>query len=656
MRSEQLTRTSLLWQLLMVVAALLPHLSHLPVWVPVLTIICLGWRLMVYMGRWSFPHWAMRTALVLITAIGVLTSYRMGGGISVTVALLIVGFALKTLEMYKRRDALVVIYVAYLVIATSFLFSQSVLMAAYVFIALIICTTALLTIYSTRSTSFFRPLKRCTFLLAPAVPLMVVLFIVMPRIGPLWEIGLDQASAKTGLADKMSPGDISSLTRSAEVAFRVEFQGDPPQQSELYWRALVMNDFDGRTWSNLLPGEESVSSADKRVSISGESKAYEIILEPNQKKYIPVLEQINQWPAELRIKADMTMSSHSDQSLRKQYKFTSLLSDRYSRPISIFDLKRQLIIPNGNERTRRLARQWWQENPNREAFIAKILQYYNQSFTYSLQPPKLGEDDIDQFLFETQKGFCGHFSSATAFMLRAVGIPARIVAGYQGGEWNPYERYLLVRQYDAHAWVEVWSEKEGWVRIDPTAYVAPERIERPSDETFRGENQFLADSPLLSATIRSDGFLSQIRLRMEAFNYGWHRWVLGYHNQQGSLLKDLLGAVTPLRLMLFLLIPFAVVIMLASLLILKRSRGPKLDPCDQAVLRISQELAKEGLQRAPGETVLNYFGRVSAIRNELSDSLRNLGRCYEAIRYGQGDNAEQRQRFLTLATECRKQL
>ncbi|MCP4596748.1 DUF3488 and transglutaminase-like domain-containing protein [Neptuniibacter sp.] len=651
MKAEQLTRTSLLWQLLMVVTVLLPHLGHLPVWVPFLTVICLGWRLMVYMGRWSFPHWAVRAALVMITAVGVLISYRMGGGISVTVALLVVGFGLKTLEMYKRRDALVVIYVAYLVIATSFLFSQSVLMAVYVFLALLICTTALLSIYSTRLTSFWSPLRRCAFFMAPAIPLMVVLFIVMPRIGPLWEVGLDQAAAKTGLADNMSPGDISSLTRSAEVAFRVEFEDGPPQQSELYWRALVMNDFDGRTWLNL-PGEKSVVSADEQVRISGGRKAYEIILEPNQDKYIPVLEQISQWPAELKINEDMTLKSLSDQTLRKQYKFQSLLSDRYSRPLNILDLKRQLILPEGNQRARRLARRWWQENPNREAFIGRILQYYNQSFTYSLQPPRLGDDDIDQFLFETQKGFCGHFSGATAFMLRTVGIPARIVAGYQGGEWNPYEGYLLVRQYDAHAWVEAWFEQEGWVRIDPTAYVAPERIERPSDETFRGDNQFLADSPLLSATIRNDGLLSHIRLRMEAFNYGWHRWVLGYHNQQGNFLKDILGAVTPLRLMLFLLIPFAVIITLTSLLILKRSRGPKLDPCDEAVFRLSQQLEKQGLQRAPGETVVNYFDRVSSVRSELTESLQDLGRNYEAIRYGQGDNIEQRQRFLTLATRC----
>lgn len=655
MNQQQLSRTSLIWQLLAIVFAVLPHLSHLPLWVPGMILTCLGWRFMVFLGRWSFPNRYLRVALVLVAAVGILSSYKMGGGISSTVALLVVAFGLKTLEMYHQRDALIVIYVAYLVSATAFLFSQSIAMALYVFFALSVCTTALLTVNYQNPTPLLQPFKQTLYYIAPAVPLMVVLFLVIPRIGPLWEMGLDRSSAKTGLSEEMSPGDITQLTRSAEVAFRVQFEGTPPAQQQLYWRALVMNDFDGRRWYNSHRNQQSPAEVLPMVSGPGERLHYELILEATDNVYIPVLEHIADIPSGLTRTTEMTVLARNSQLQRTQYALSAWVNNHYPEPRDILSFKRQLLLPEGNPRARQQAREWWQEAQDQQAYINKILQHYNSAFVYTLTPRSLGKESVDQFLFDTQQGFCEHFSSATAFLLRAVGIPARIVTGYQGGEWNPYENYLLVRQYDAHAWVEYWTEDKGWTRLDPTASVAPQRVEQPSDQVFGEQKQFLVDNPFFSAAILSKGLLSELRLRLEALNYGWHHWVLGYHLQQQSVLQQLLGQVTPLRVALFLLVPFVLVIAASFILIRKRG-AVRLDPCDEAIQRLSKQLGKYQLQRLPGETVQQFCGRIGNERVELSKLLTQIAYLYEKIRYAECDSKEHRRLFYSLIQQCLRTL
>ncbi|MFY0677183.1 MAG: DUF3488 domain-containing transglutaminase family protein [Neptuniibacter sp.] len=655
MTHDQLARTSLLWQLLAIVFPVLPHLSHLPIWVPLLLVFCIGWRSMVFLGRWSFPKWYVRAALVLLSAVAVVVSYKSGGGISSTVALLVTGFGLKSLEMYKKRDALVVIFVAYLVSATAFLFNQSILMAVYVFIALLVCTTSLLTINLRKEVKFSVPLRRTALLVLPAIPLMLVLFILVPRIGPLWQMGLDTSAAKTGLSEQMSPGDITQLTRSAEIAFRVSFDGVAPGQEQLYWRAIVLNDFDGRTWYNDTPPPD-LKAVPSGSNITNAPIEYELILEASDRKYIPVLEQLAQLPSGLKLNSDLTLSAPVKLGQRSQYRLKSNLVDKIQTGGHLLSHSRQLILPEGNDRAKRLARRWWQETGDKNAYLNKLLQKFNREFVYTLKPARLGLNPIDQFLFQTQEGFCGHFSSATAFMLRAVGIPARVVTGYQGGELNPFENYLLVRQYDAHAWVEYWTEQSGWIRVDPTAYVAPERVERPSDEVLSNEEQFLADNPFLSTAILNKGLLSAIRLRMEAVNYGWQRWVLGYHHQQNSFLSEIFGQITPLKLALFLLIPFAVVIAATTIMILRTNLPPRMDPVDRAVKNLSDHLHKQGLQRKPGETVLNYCKRVAEIREEIAALLIQIGFLYEQIRYADGDREETQIRLKALIKACCKEV
>lgn len=653
MKSIQLSRVSLLWQMLAVLVVVIPHFAHLPLWVPSLVGITLVWRFMVFNGRWSFPNRWAKMIMVLVAGIAVLVSYRAGGGISVTVSLLIVGFGLKILEIYNQRDALVVVYVAYLVAATAFLFSQTIVMALYVLFSITVTTTALMTIYINKPMSFGQPFKRVSLMLLPAIPLMMVLFLGMPRLDPLWEVGLDKSIAKTGLSDTLSPGDISQLTRSAEVAFRVTFEEEPPAQSELYWRALVLNDYDGRRWYNQ---RKTKSKQAEIEAASGENYKYELILEPTQKKYIPALDYPTSWQQNVHLQPGYILNSQAIVSTRKQYIISSLSGAAIDKSKELFDFSRQLIIPDGNPRAREYAHKLWRETGDAEKYIAEVLNLFNQDFIYSLTPPKLGFHSIDEFLFDTRKGFCEHFSSSMTFMLRAVGIPARVVTGYQGGEWNPYENYLLVRQYDAHAWVEAWMPDVGWKRLDPTAAVSPDRIEKPADRSLSRESDFLNDSPFIAMGIRGSSLFSDVRLRMEAFNYGWHRWVLNYHHQQIGLLQNMLGGFTPLRLALFFLVPFILIIGFTTLMMLRQNRKVRVDRFDVLVISLSKAMESKGLKRGRGETVSNYCQRLSDVRPDMAASLASLAQCYEHIRYADSASDQNYRDFSKQVERCIKGL
>lgn len=636
----QISRNSLRWQFIAVVLVLLPHLTHLPLWVPFAVLLCGVWRLMVYLGRWSFPNKWIKTLLVIGAGVGVLASFKSGGGISVTVALLVIGFGLKLLEMYQRRDAIVVNYVALLVISAAFLFEQSILMAIYVLVAMWVVFSALVSSYIVRETPFFLPGKKALLFVVPALPLMLVLFIGVPRTGPLWEVGLDRSAGKTGLSEQMSPGDISRLTRSAETAFRVEFDELPPAQNQLYWRALVLNDFDGITWVNRKADSQQPVTLEP-LEVAQQFVNYKLVLEPTQQRYVPALETPVSWANDLKPLQGYSLTSIKPITDRKQIRLTSALISRRESQGAVLDYERQLVLPEGNPKARALAQQWLREGGGPKVYLNKLLKRFNQEFNYSLTPPRLGSARIDEFLFESKTGFCEHFSSTTAFMLRAAGIPARIVAGYQGGEWNPYEKYIEVRQYDAHAWVEAWFEGEGWVRIDPTAWVAPERVEQPADVSFSDQQSFLEDTPLLALGLRSGALLADLRLRIDALNYGWHRWVLNYHNSQASVLKSLLGAATPERMALFLLLPFVFIIALVSLGYIRRNKVVRhLHASEQEIERLSKAYAALGLSRSRGETVTAYCQRLAAEDAKQAELLLAIAQNFERIRYADIDLPE----------------
>lgn len=649
---QMISRAAVIWQLVAFVAVLLPHVGWLPWWLLLICALTPAARLMIHSGRWSWPHGSVKVALVLLVGAGLLVTFSRETGMRATVALLIAGLALKMLEVYRRRDALVLLYVALFVCATAFLFHQSILAALYALLAVTLIVTALNSIYQDPlRNDLMRPLRRALRLLAFSVPLMLVLFVIFPRIGPLWSVPLDRQAARSGLSDEMAPGDISQLTRSAQLAFRATFDSAPPPPEQRYWRSLVLSDFDGRTWRRT-PRSERWRLDREGLTETAAALNYEVIFEASNQRWLVALDQPLAEPAGMALGHARTLISDRPIDRRISYRVRSALEYRLAPSLSPRSRAHYLQLPDGgNPQARQLARQWWQHGGGSPtAFVQQALQLFNQQFIYTLSPPALGDNSIDRFLFDTRAGFCGHYAGALTFLLRSAGVPARVVAGYQGGEWNAYEQYLTVRQYDAHAWVEYWSEGEGWVRVDPTAAVAPERIRESADRVFADDPAFLSDAPLARLRFGRDSWLVDLRRQLDALNFNWHRWVLNYQGQQMQLLSGLLGEISALKMALALLVPVALILLIVAWVQLKPFAARPRDPLQRALERLLRELSRRGLGRQPQETLQAYARRIARQCPDLAADLERLAQADLAVRYA-GEQG-QRQALLDAIKAC----
>ncbi|WP_409522635.1 transglutaminase TgpA family protein [Nitrincola sp. MINF-07-Sa-05] len=661
--AQQISRAAVVWQLVAFVAVVVPHLIWMPYWIPLFCVAMIACRLMIHSGRWSFPHWSVKLLLVLITAAGLLLTFDKQSLLSGTVSLLVLALSLKLLEIYHRRDALVLIYVAYFVATTTFLFEQEMWMALLCFIAILLVTAALNSVWQDpQRVDYKRPLVQSFRVLLPSVPLMLLLFLLFPRIEPLWSVQLDRSAAVTGLSDTMAPGDVSQLTRSAAMAFRVVFDGEPPPPAQRYWRAMVYSQFDGRQWSQ---ASLLLSQPAESLTPLSEPFEYQIIQERTGRNWLFALDMpMSSGIASGGIGNDKvltrtrTLESKSVIESRQHYRLQS--SSVYQLGIDLSDDERARytrIPASSNPRTQALSEQLWQAADQQpERYIDELLNLFNREFTYTLQPPRMEQHSIDQFMLEHQRGFCEHFAGAFAFMLRNVGIPARVVGGYQGGEWNPYQGYLLLRQYDAHAWTEAWLEGEGWVRIDPTAAVAPQRIEQSLETLFADDPEFMADNPVSALRVSRSGLLLQMRLYYEGANFAWHRWVLHYQGEQEQLLRNWLGDLNPLRMILALMIPASLVLGWVAWTQLRQTAVTRRDPVDQALHRLLERLAQKGIPRHPEESLQSYCVRLAEERPDLSNQLRQMALLDETQRYGQNSSPEHRRELLGLIRACHKSL
>lgn len=633
---KQISRAAVIWQLVAFFATIGPHLSWMPIWLIAMCILTPGIRLMIYTGRWPLPHWALKLALIVAVIAGLMVTFTQESGMRATVALLVAGLALKLIEIYHRRDALVLLYVSLFLAGTVFLFHQSILTALYALVTVVFIIAALNSSYQDPlRTDLMRPLKRSVRLVGFSLPLMLVLFVVFPRIGPLWSVPLDQQAARSGLSDSMSPGDISQLTRSAELAFRVSFDDRVPAPEQRYWRSMVYGNFDGRTWSRTPFREQyrmsPVELIDRRQEVS-----YEVVYEASNNRWLVALDQPVTAPAGSQLTRGNAPIRSRPVDRRISYRAVSVLDYTLQPALNAYDLQvyRRLPVDGSNARSVALARRWWQESQQQpKRFVQLALNLFSREFVYTLSPPALSGDRIDAFLFESKQGFCGHYAGALTYLLRSVGVPARVVAGYQGGEWNAEEAYLTVRQYDAHAWVEYWIEGEGWLRVDPTAAVAPERVRDQADRLFADDPAFLSDTPLARLRFGQDSWLVDMRRQIEALNFNWQRWVLNYQGQQMELLRGLLGDVSMTRIALFLMLPIAAVLLIVAWLQLGGSLFRRQDALERSLTRLLNRFDRLGYGREPQESLQAFSRRVSIAFPAMEGELRALARCDEAMRY-----------------------
>lgn len=649
----QIPRNSLIWLLLAQWVVILPHVSHLPAGLLVGGLIVLLWRIQVYRGVWRFPGNLLKLLLVLLSAVSLKLGYGRLFGLEPMIALLIAAFLLKSLEMHSRRDALVVIYLGFFTAATQFLISQTILSTFYGFLSLLLLTTALLGINQSQGHRHIRhSLSSAGRLLLQSLPLMLLLFFVMPRIGALWTVPLQRHAAQTGVSDSMAPGDFTRLSRAGGLAFRASFDGPIPSADKLYWRGLVFSRFDGRRWSQAETYDyrdrpviqwREMPAADWRQLVEplGSEVDYSVILESTQQPWLYALSVPLSIPADAGLVRDFRLLARKPVRQRREYRVRSALDFRLaSQGLPPWQRELELKLPVGlNPQTRKVAAQWRRQASSDEELINRVLSLYQREFTYTLEPPGLGRHSVDEFLWQTKRGFCEHFASSFVFFMRAAGIPARVVVGYQGGERSPLDDYLLVYQYDAHAWSEVWLPGRGWTRVDPTAAVAPSRIERGINDALDERESRLIGGALSLERYRYITLLNQLRLRWDVLNYSWHRWVLGYDAQsQSAFLHRWLGGVDPWRIALLLVGGGGAVLGAITLWLWWRGRR-RLDPQTRLYSRFLRCLARRGLERQRGEAPRMFAARAAKQRPELKATVDEITRLYERAAYADDQSA-----------------
>ncbi len=620
------SRRQSMWLLLAAVTAFAPLTPHMPLWLSAVAGAAFAWRALLSWRAARLPPRWLLLLLVMLGTLGVFLEYRSLFGRTPGIALLLVFLALKLMELRAPRDAVVTVLLCYFLILGQFLFTQTIPTALMTCIAVIVATAALLAANDDRP-PVHQQLRRAGLLLMQSLPFMLLLFILFPRItGPLWGLPEDRRMAVSGLTDSMSPGSIAQISQSDAVAFRVHFKGEVPRQSQLYWRGLVMPAFDGRTWR--VTQTRGVYAAPP-YPVQGAQIDYELTLEPHGKRWLFALEFPAALPAESALTGDYQLLARQIVRNRLRYAQSALPHAVIGREEMPYLLREALALPNsGNPRTRAVAEGWRQRHGANDAAILVAAQEFfsRQLLIYTLNPPLAGSDSVDEFLFDSKRGFCEHFASAFAFALRAAGVPARVVAGYQGGEVNPVDGYLVVRQYDAHAWTEVWIAQQGWIRVDPTAISAPRRIDGSIATAIAADEQlpFLARNKM--------AWIKALRYQVDAVSNGWNQWVLGYDPQRQRDLFASLGLETDWRNMTAMLAVLCGVALLLLTAWILRNRQ-RADPARRAWRRFTSRLAKRGIVWRPWEGPDTFAARAVAHLPAHAGQIHGIARCYARLRY-----------------------
>lgn len=618
-----------LWLVVSLGLVTAPHAARLPWWVVALIATLAAWRAYIGYARHTLPNRWLLLVIVTVATIGIYLNYRTIFGRDAGVALLVVMLGLKLLEMRTLRDAMLLIFLGYFLVITNFLYSQTILTGVYMLGCVWIITATMMSLhYGREEPPIRKQIPAAGVLLVQSVPLMLVLFLLFPRVqGPLWGLPQDAYSGVSGLSDTMTPGSLSNLILSDAVAFRVRFESDIPPPKQRYWRGPVMVDFDGRAWaaSRFIYGSP-------RFSNVGPVITYEVTLEPHNKRWLFALDIPARAVPHSATGADFQIRSFSPINNRMRYEMASFLDYTYGAEENANALHRARQLPPGfNPSAIELAHTLRRKFPDDRDLVREVLSIFRtQNFFYTLSPPLLGRNSVDDFLFRTRRGFCEHYASAFAVLMRAAGIPTRIVTGYLGGEVNQLGDYLIVRQADAHAWTEVWLADKGWVRVDPTAAVSPMRVEAGiSAAVPRGD-----PLPLL---VRGDfEILRQLQFTWDLMANTWNQWVLGYTPERQRLLLTGMGIddTTWYTLTVIMLVLAGIIVLVLAALMLRRLRTRADDPARALYSRFCDKLQRKGLPRAADEGPIDYARRIEQSRPDLASPILAITQLYVSLRYG----------------------
>ena len=636
----------------------LPHVAHLPWWCSLLAAGVLAWRGSIAVRGRPLPGRWWLLGLLVATLAGTWFTHRTVLGRDAGVTLIVALLALKTLELRAKRDAFVVFFLGFFTMLTNFFFSQSLAVAAAMLVALLGLLTALVNAHMPVGRPPLSEAARTAgWMTLLGAPVMAVLFVLFPRFAPLWGIPNDAMSGRSGLSAQMQVGDLASLALDDGIAMRIKWDGDPPAQHDLYFRGPVLTEFDGRQWRPLLPRLANrfppPRLVDPRLIGFGAPVGYEVTLEPNNRPWLLTLDAAMQAPSAPDLEAAMTgelewIASRPVVDLLR-YRAQSFVAFRSGPQHRGAVLPEYTQLPPGfNPRTMELATRLQRENPgNPRGIVRAALELLRTGgYTYTLEPGVYGRDTADEFWFDRKAGFCEHIASAFAVLMRSSGIPARIVTGYQGGEPNGLDGFWTVRHSDAHAWAEVLVDGRGWVRVDPTAAVAPGRT--------GSMQRLVAPRGVLATAIDTvdPTLAASLRAAWEALNNSWNQWILNYtQSKQLNLLKNLGFESPSWEDLSYLLIAIITVVALAGAAWSYWERLQH-DPWLRLLARARRKLRAAGLEVPPSAPPRSI---ARLLTQKYGDEARAIGDWLlklEALRYArspEGDLRALRQEFEHLA-------
>ncbi len=605
-------------------ASLAPFFFLMPPWVAGAGLLGVIWRYRLLSLQRPAPRPLGRALLAFAALGGVIVTFRGFGGAAAGGALLVLTSGLKALESRSRRDYHILTLLVVFLIAAALLLNQSLPLAIYE--SLVLWAAVAVRLGGGADPGRRSLARRAATLIATALPVAAVLFLLFPRLpGPLFRFGSPRRAAVSGLSTHMNPGSISRLAVSEQIAFRVRFFGAVPPRGERYFRGPVLQHYNGREWTRGQTGGRTT------FAVLGKPVHYRVRERANGARWLFLLALAVKVDTPSRITANF--EALAPRPLWHDLSFTATSYPRYRAGISLSATRRaeNLALPRGiDPRARALAERWRLGSASARDVVRKALAYFHREpFYYTLTPPRLrGRNRVDQFLFRTRRGFCEHYASAFAVLMRAAGIPARVVTGYAGGTINPYDGRLVVRQANAHAWDEVWLARRGWVRVDPTGAIPPSRVESSA--------RFAAATGAGGETLLPPGgFTWRLRNIWDAADTFWNQYIAGYGpGLQHHLLTRLgLDKAAPGVVAGLMVAGISAASLLVFLLGRRRRPRPRRDPAQQIYRRWNRRLARRGIQHRASEAPLNFLARIAREHPRLYAEAERVIPLYLQARY-----------------------
>lgn len=623
-----LSPRSLNFLLVSIALITLPHAWHIPVPLFGFFAALLIWRLIgVQRVDWLPNRWL----LFLLTVIGLallVVQHRGLFGRDAGTALFVVALGLKLMEIRGKRDVSLIVYLAFVVAASQFLYEQSILMAGYI---LLVCAALLATLITQNAPQIQNQaaFKTSATIILQALPMAMVIFVLFPRLeAPRWMWLADDNKALSGLTDTLEPGSISDLSLSDELVFRVRFEGNVPSPALRYWRGPVYSNTDGVHWTIAA----SRNQPNQAIAFSGEAVHYTLLTEPQKQNWVFGLDMPERFDTSLRRNSTFQLLTNKRPADRAEYQLVSR-PNYNTGPISAEEYQRNLQLPKAaTAKQQALLSKLQGPDGQPEQFIQNVLNHFREeAFYYTLSPPLMPVNPIDTFLFETRSGFCSHYATAFVYLLRLAKIPARVVGGYQGGEINEVGGFLEVRQADAHAWAEAWLKNKGWVRFDPTAVIAPERIERGVNVDLQVASGAVNFGPLVNESAALN-WLKRSRQLWQSIDYNWQRWVINYDGANQMQFLQSLGIDGIATLAKWLVGSLIITTLPLAWLLLKQPKKP-VDKTLWVYRRFCNKLAKAGAVIESGEGAKDFAERAKRQIPELAAQIEQITALFIRLRY-----------------------